>query len=984
MKLVEAAAILGISLEDVTTDSLKQQYRRLIMSWDPDTVRDIQAKAKYSQVTEAYKRLSSVMEGKDSVRPEDQHDVAAFMRIFMDMMGMSSEHDIPHAAAMTFSMMFGNHQNGTDEYSTDEDADGNYYDDDEDEEDDEEDYMGEEDLDDECHLEASHETMWEPQAKVYSNMNLKDGVNTMPIEAEAMMKKLKQAKKRAEKRKKQKERRNKEKESGDHGKACGNNEFGDVDVDAASPEVLEKLIAFHQNKARDQMLQCIDDGCSESFEPLIVCRFGESLPAKIMDDVVSGFKLMLPSLNLFHRCWAPIHYAVDRANIPSIRLLAYAGANLQASSATDKRMVPLELAKARIKSSPSNSPSKDQAERVLSLLTEMISWQKTAAKDAEKSKKADTMVDVPSKTPTKAQGKVATPEKKDDKSGSTSTTADPAMASKGSEKKKKKGPESKKKESGASSIVSSKAEPVTSTTPPPAAVEDHSASPSPSPTTTGVTLHSGAIISFASHDEMMDNLLAMGFQESDCLQAIQRYGTDLDSAISWLCERPPEQMVESTKKKEDPPVAPAPVSRGTSGHAAKESATSSSGRGGSNRHSKSQEAKNHDAKNQEPKNHEAKNHESKSHESKQHHESKAQDSKASEAAQTQGTTAAARSKGWNVKEDSKTTKPFSFSQDIGIPTLPPVPPPTRASQQKAAAVPPTPETNKRGSSRKAKGQSQASPAVNRRSAAASDASSAVHPATSRSTPPPVDAEPAVALQAPPLSPPSATVTTTTSSSFLPPFGAGGLDGGLGLGFGSIAQTSSSFMSSGFEKGILGGSMGSFNASFVNALNSIGSASSDHDVDFSLTAGGAIELSAGAKPFVPKTFTPAANPTPIGSGATGIQGASPLPEFSFGATEPSSSLGSSSFGASLPSIDESLRLLSQSSTGGSSLWSSSTVGLGIAGAGGLGSGLRPLGTQSDLPDYLSGILGGGTAGSLDLGLDVNDMMPDLDSLLPTDF
>jgi hypothetical protein len=805
--------------------------------------------------------------------------------------------------------------------------------------------------------------------------------------------------------------------------------------------VLEKLITFHQNKARDQMLQSIDDGCSESFEPLIVCRFGESLPAKIMDDVVSGFKLMLPSLNLFHRCitdfseyrhlmetpnllpkhvvqlahnrvamaerlyhcedlhvdfaavdeqglsvlhrsiadydvgyakfvvdtivsgstaqrkislnlnsrchkkgWAPIHYAVDRANIPSIRLLAYAGANLQASSATDKRMVPLELAKARIKSSPSNSPSKDQAERVLSLLTEMISWQKTAAKDAEKSKKADTMVDVPSKTPTKAQGKVATPEKKDDKSGSTSTTADPAMASKGSEKKKKKGPESKKKESGASSIVSSKAEPVTSTTPPPAAVEDHSASPSPSPTTTGVTLHSGAIISFASHDEMMDNLLAMGFQESDCLQAIQRYGTDLDSAISWLCERPPEQMVESTKKKEDPPVAPAPVSRGTSGHAAKESATSSSGRGGSNRHSKSQEAKNHDAKNQEPKNHEAKNHESKSHESKQHHESKAQDSKASEAAQTQATTAAARSKGWNVKEDSKTTKPFSFSQDIGIPTLPPVPPPTRASQQKAAAVPPTPETNKRGSSRKAKGQSQASPAVNRRSAAASDASSAVHPATSRSTPPPVDAEPAVALQAPPLSPPSA-ATTTTSSSFLPSFGAGGLDGGLGLGFGSIAQTSSSFMSSGFEKGILGGSMGSFNASFVNALNSIGSASSDHDVDFSLTAGGAIELSAGAKPFVPKTFTPAANPTPIGSGATGIQGASPLPEFSFGATEPSSSLGSSSFGASLPSIDESLRLLSQSSTGGSSLWSSSTVGLGIAGAGGLGSGLRPLGTCS---------------------------------------
>lgn len=117
MKLAEAAAILGISLDDVTTDSLRQQYRKLIMSWDPETVsntfhhilfftlyvfyfskqaRDAQSKAKYSQITEAYKRLSSVMEGKDNFRPEDQHDVAAFMRIFMDMMGMSSEHDIPH------------------------------------------------------------------------------------------------------------------------------------------------------------------------------------------------------------------------------------------------------------------------------------------------------------------------------------------------------------------------------------------------------------------------------------------------------------------------------------------------------------------------------------------------------------------------------------------------------------------------------------------------------------------------------------------------------------------------------------------------------------------------------------------------------------------------------------------------------------------------------------------------------------------------
>jgi hypothetical protein len=34
------------------------------------------------------------MEGKDSFRPDDQHDVAAFMRIFMDMMGMSHDNDL--------------------------------------------------------------------------------------------------------------------------------------------------------------------------------------------------------------------------------------------------------------------------------------------------------------------------------------------------------------------------------------------------------------------------------------------------------------------------------------------------------------------------------------------------------------------------------------------------------------------------------------------------------------------------------------------------------------------------------------------------------------------------------------------------------------------------------------------------------------------------------------------------------------------------
>lgn len=38
MKLEEAAAILGVSLEDITIDGLKQTYKKLAMAWDPEKV----------------------------------------------------------------------------------------------------------------------------------------------------------------------------------------------------------------------------------------------------------------------------------------------------------------------------------------------------------------------------------------------------------------------------------------------------------------------------------------------------------------------------------------------------------------------------------------------------------------------------------------------------------------------------------------------------------------------------------------------------------------------------------------------------------------------------------------------------------------------------------------------------------------------------------------------------------------------------------
>ena len=157
-------------------------------------------------------------------------------------------------AAMTFGMMFGSRQESLDEWSTDDDEEDDEYndcDDDDDEYDDDD----EDDEDDESFdlplaaaaVESSSSYPWEPQAKQYSNMNLKDQVSMEKLQGDTMIlkevscphgdgdgrsngvglndagdttdvglndaekeKKMKLAKKRADKRRKQKERRLKE------------------------------------------------------------------------------------------------------------------------------------------------------------------------------------------------------------------------------------------------------------------------------------------------------------------------------------------------------------------------------------------------------------------------------------------------------------------------------------------------------------------------------------------------------------------------------------------------------------------------------------------------------------------------------------------------------------------------------------------------------------------------------------------------------
>lgn len=62
-------------------------------------IKDPQSKLKYAQISEAYKKLSTIMEGKDSYRGDSSHEIAAFMRMFMDMVGITENDTLPAGRA---------------------------------------------------------------------------------------------------------------------------------------------------------------------------------------------------------------------------------------------------------------------------------------------------------------------------------------------------------------------------------------------------------------------------------------------------------------------------------------------------------------------------------------------------------------------------------------------------------------------------------------------------------------------------------------------------------------------------------------------------------------------------------------------------------------------------------------------------------------------------------------------------------------------
>jgi chromatin segregation and condensation protein Rec8/ScpA/Scc1 (kleisin family) len=136
-------------------------------------------------------------------------------------------------------MMFGANQHNVDEWSTDDE--GEY---DEDEEDDEEDDCRHEDDEEEEEWENINDqsTLWEPQAKQYSPMNLKDQVakarKESDLKNEALQdeeRRLKLARKRAEKRKKQKSKKHKETDS-----SLAREEFQNILALANSPENIDR------------------------------------------------------------------------------------------------------------------------------------------------------------------------------------------------------------------------------------------------------------------------------------------------------------------------------------------------------------------------------------------------------------------------------------------------------------------------------------------------------------------------------------------------------------------------------------------------------------------------------------------------------------------------------------------------------------------------------------------------------------------------
>jgi hypothetical protein len=363
------------------------------------------------------------------------------------------------------------------------------------------------------------------------------------------------------------------------GKKAGS--FEDLqDLSERKIVVLQRLLTL-----RDPMLDL--NGSDESGLSILhkSISLGDIEYTKVIVQVIAEGTHSTPdrpiTLNLNSRChkkgWAPIHYAVDKNNVEAIQILAHFGANLQATSATDKRLTPMELAKSKLKLAGSNAAQKVAVQKCIDELNRQISLHKAQSKKSSSAsvpaivESKDSQPQNPVQTnsvPTVASASTSknsdvkppsltTPEKVPKEAAAGQVTSGESKAATfipPSDKKKKK---NEKKNSEAST-------PTVSNTPTPGSSKKQSSS---TPAKTGKAASTASApstplpvvaqeISVASRDEMVDRLLGMGFRETDCLAAIARYGTDLDQAISWLVDRPATVEVKAKAKEEIVKVVP--------------------------------------------------------------------------------------------------------------------------------------------------------------------------------------------------------------------------------------------------------------------------------------------------------------------------------------------------------------------------------------------------------------------------------------------
>ncbi len=66
---------------------------------------DRHTKEERKRIKEAYEKLNSVMDGGD-LRGDDSHEIAAFMRMFMDMVGIGEHEPVNHGTGETHAITF--------------------------------------------------------------------------------------------------------------------------------------------------------------------------------------------------------------------------------------------------------------------------------------------------------------------------------------------------------------------------------------------------------------------------------------------------------------------------------------------------------------------------------------------------------------------------------------------------------------------------------------------------------------------------------------------------------------------------------------------------------------------------------------------------------------------------------------------------------------------------------------------------------------